>query len=927
MASQTLIGRERELGVVGERLAAVRDARGSTLILRGEPGIGKTALADAVADRAAGCIVLRAAGVEAQAPLPFATLQTLTAPLLSLSDRLPSAQQQALGSALALGPPSSHDRFAVPAALLGLLREAAVRAPVVVIVDDLQWVDDASAEALLFAARRVSGLRVAIVITTRTPRGDAETARLDQHTLGPLREQAARELVTRAAPDLGPALTADLLRTAGGNPLALLELPRLLSDDQRRGRAPLDAPMRPGPALERAFAQEVAGMPAVSRGALAVAAAMEHGPLAWLLGALAVLGLPETALGPAERSGILRLTDDVVVLRHALVRDAAYHAASDDERRRVHLALAETTDDHRRRAWHLAAAAGRTGRDPEAAAALDEAARSARSVGGHVEAAAAFARAAMLSSSAATRGVRELEAATDLAVVGRAEQALALLDAAAGRIAPDRRGELVRLTGNLRTRRGDPHGAHRLLTAEAERQLDAGHADVATELLLDAIVAQTMTGDVEVQQHTMALLTHAGRGAGGLTAALAELTRGQDRLVAGEERLGRAILRDVGPRLAAVDPVAVTEPLALTAQCWLWADEPADAAAILDPLLAAITAASALGRIAYPLSLRAALALRRGQTASALADATEAVAFARDTGQETMLSFALTVLVRAEGTVGRLDDARAHADEALAITGARGADGHAAHAHAALGFVELAADRAGWAIPALERAANLADRAGFWHPSVIPGAPDLIEALLSDGRRDEAAQRADAFAGVAERSGNRWARAAAARVRLALETDDERIDERVADAHARLDGGLDLPFEAARTALATGERLRVAGRRADARAALADAFAGFERVGAQPWVRRTRALQRQVGERDAPAPLAALSPDEQQLAMLIGRGLTNPEIGALLHVSRKTVERRLTAIYATLGVRSRTELAALVGSSAGDRSAGSDAAE
>lgn len=917
MASQTLIGREFELGVVGERLAAVRAARGSALVLRGDPGIGKTALADAAAERADGCTVLRAAGVEAQTPLPFATLQALTRPLLRLREQLPPAQQQALGSALALAPPSSHDRFAVPAALLGLLREAAVRAPVVVIVDDLQWVDDASREALLFAARRVTGLRVAIVATTRTPRGDAETARLDQHVLAPLRERAARELVTRVAPDLGPTLMADLLRTAGGNPLALLELPRLLSDEQRSGRAPLDAPLRPGRALERAFAQEIAALPAASQRALTVAAAMDRGPLAWLLAALRVLGLPESALGPAERSGILRLDDDQVALRHALVRAAAYHAATDQQRRRANLALAETTDDHRRRAWHLAGAAGRADRDAEAAAALDAAARSARAVGGHAEAAAAFTRAAMLSSSPEERGVRELEAATDLAVVGRAEQALALLNAAAGRIGPERRGELVRLTGNLRTRRGDPHGAYRLLTAEAERQLVAGHADTATELLLDAIVAQTMTGDAELQQHTMALLVRAGEQADGVAAALADLTRGQDRLVAGEEQRGRAILHQARLRLATVDPVAVTEPLALTAQCCLWADEPDDAAAVLDPLLEAITAASALGRIAYPLSLRAALALRHGRTASALEDAGEAVAFARDTGQETMLSFVLTVLVRAEATVGRFDDARAHAEESLAIAGRRRADGHAAHAHAALGFVELAADRPAWAAPALERAATLADRAGFWHPAVIPGAPDLVEALLADGRRSEAEDRAAALAAVAERSGNRWALAATARVRLLLEPDDERVDQRKREARSRLEG-LELPFDAARTALATGERLRAAGRRADARAALTAAFDGFERIGAQPWIRRTRALQRQVGERAAPAPLAALSPDEQQLALLIGRGLTNPEIGALLHVSRKTVERRLTAVYGTLGVRSRTELAALVGNAAGD---------
>ncbi|WP_169738347.1 AAA family ATPase, partial [Patulibacter minatonensis] len=373
MAAQPLIGRDRELGVIDERLAAVRAARGSALILRGDPGVGKTALADVAAERARGCSVLRATGVESQAPLPFAVLRTLTAPVVPLLDLLPDAQQRALASALGLEPPSPHDRFAVPAALLGLLREAAVRAPVVVVVDDLQWVDAGSREALLFVARRVAGLRIALLATTRTPRGDAETARLDQHVLPPLDEPAARVLMARDAADLPPALAGDLLRTAGGNPLALLELPRLLTVEQRGGRAPLDGPPRSGPALERAFAQEIAGLPDDSRRALGVAAAMDHDPVAWLLRALAALGIAESALGPAERSGILRLDGDVIRFRHALVRAAAYHASPDADRARTHAVLAATTDDHRLRAWHLAAAAGGADRDADAAAALDEA--------------------------------------------------------------------------------------------------------------------------------------------------------------------------------------------------------------------------------------------------------------------------------------------------------------------------------------------------------------------------------------------------------------------------------------------------------------------------------------------------------------------------------------------------------------------------
>ncbi|WP_354702131.1 hypothetical protein DSM112329_02484 [Paraconexibacter sp. AEG42_29] len=918
MPQPALIGREFELGVLAERLEAVRRARGSTLILRGDPGLGKTALADATAAAAsADCMVLRVAGIEADVALPFAGLRRLLAPAMDLVASLPDAQQRALGTALETEPPTAHDRFAVPAALLGLLREAAATAPVAVIVDDLQWIDDASREAILFAARRVAGLRVAFLCTTRAARGDAETARLEQHTLAPLRDASARELLQRTAPWLRAAVAGELLGHAAGNPLALLELPQALTRDQREGRAPLDITVRQGAHLGGAFTRQLSALPGDTVRALAVAAALDRGPLAWLLAAMAELDLPEAALAPAERAGVLVHTGDDVGLRHALLRTAAYHLADETQRAAAHRALAATTDDPRRRAWHLAAAATRA--DDAAAGALDEAARRSRAVGGHAEAAAASLRAAQLSADPADRAGRELDAARDFAVVGRVEQALALLDAAEGRIGPGRRGELTFVAGSVRARCGDPLGALRMLTAEAERQLAAGDGTTATTLMLEAVVAQTMNGDEELQRRTIAVLSRVAAGAQGPVRTLADLTVAQDRLVDGDERGGRVALDAARGRLRDADPLRVTEPLALTVQCLIWADDHAAAEDELTPLLNAIDRASALGRRPYPLSLRATLQLRRGDTAAARQDAEQAVALARDTGQETMLSYVLTVLARAAALQGDVDTGRAAAAEALDIATRRGAGGLAAHGHAALGFAELAAGRPAWAVSALERSAVLAARAGFRHPAVTASAADLVEALLLEGRRDEAAGRACGLAQAAASSGNRWAAAASARCEVLLNGDDARVDALTAVANERA-AVLEQPFEQGRTALAVGFRLRTAGRRADARAPLQQALDAFVRIGAVPWARRTRQLQRAVGERPAPSSLSTLDPEAQRIVLLVTRGLTNPEVGAALHVSRKTVERRLTAIYAQLGVRSRTELAAI-----GRRDAAGDA--
>jgi predicted ATPase len=357
-----LLGRDRELGLLEAKLGAAREGRPFALVVRGEPGIGKTALLIEAVRRADGFTVLATRGVEAHAALPFRALHALVAPLLDLRDALPPAQAQALGAAVDLEPPTPHDRFAVPAAVLGLLGIAAQRGPILVVADDAQWLDAASRDALRFVARRLPDAPIGVLAGGRaasTPADGFDVRGIEVLEVEPLDRAPARALLEQAAPDVATSVAEELLDAADGNPLALLETPRLLSAEERTGHTPLIAPPRPGEELEAAFAREVAGLPEDARRAVTVAAAMESGPVGRLLDALARVGLDETALAPAERVGTLSLADGQLAFRHPMVRAAAYHAAGEQERRAAHHTLAETVGDARIRAWHLAAGAHR----------------------------------------------------------------------------------------------------------------------------------------------------------------------------------------------------------------------------------------------------------------------------------------------------------------------------------------------------------------------------------------------------------------------------------------------------------------------------------------------------------------------------------------------------------------------------------------
>lgn len=898
-------GRASELERIEQLLDTARAARGAGLVLHGEPGIGKTALLARAADRAEDFELARTSGYEARATLPFAALRHLVEPFLELLPRLPPVQAQALGGALGLESPSPHARVAVPISLLGLLGMASAERPLLALVDDVHWLDPASREAILFVARRLGTTRIALLLATRSADGPAlERSGVDRLAVGPLDRCSARALLSRSGRSLAEPVREAVIDAADGNPLALVELPVGLTVEQRVGRVPLDVPLRPGPLVEASFIRRVARLEAPARHAVTVAAAMERGPLRWLLAALAELGVAEAALDAPERAGILVVQDGQVALQHSLLRAAVYHAADEPERRAAHHALAATAPDPPLRAWHLAVAA--TEADAGIAGTLEYAARHARAVGGHVEAAEAFARAAALSVDDHDRGLRELEAARDLAVAGDLERALAMLGAAEGHAPESARAEIAGLRGNLAIRQGNPDGAYRTLVTEAERCLAADDHAGAAGLFLEASVAPMITGNLAQEMHVVSRARDAARTIGGPPAVLADLLAGETLVMDGRDAEGDAALEAVARRLPEIDLLDHGEIVGMAAQTSIWVGSFDRGEAIIAAVLEACRDVRALGRLPYPLSVRAQLGFRRGDWADAARDVEEAVSLARDSGQETMLAFALANQARLDAAQGRTTLARERVEEARQITDREQASGVAVHVHAAGALVELVAGAFDAAIEAAIEARELERRLGLRQLAAGTWVGELVEALVAAGRPDEARAAVHELVARAFESGSIWAAMIAGRGAVLLADDDE-IDARsvaARAAHARLD----LPFERARTELAIGERLRRAQRRSDARLPLNRALAAFERLAATPFVERSRVgLAAPAPPPDVlPSPLSAA---ERRIVALVVEGRTNREIAAELQLGQKTLERRLTALYRKLGVASRTELA------------------
>ena len=799
----------------------------------------------------------------------------------------------------------------MPAGLLSLLAVAAEEQPVLVSIDDAQWLDEPSLEAFLFAGRRLGAEGVAMLGSLRDGTGVAamEVPWLERLAVSPLAEDEARELLRDER--LAPSVADRLVSTAAGNPLALLEIPRLLSDGQRAGREPLEEPLRPGTGVERSFRRSLDALGDDARRALLVAGTAHTGRLEVIEAALRESGLEVAHLAPAEEARLITVDEGEVEFRHPLLRSTAYHAASAAERRAAHAALAAAAPEGSpERAWHLAA--GAVAPDEEIAAALEAAALDARGRGAHATAARDFGRAAQLTPEDEPRARRLLEAATDATRSGEADRAFALLGDAA-RLATDPllAADVQRMTGHVEMRRGSPLVANELLVAEAER-VRSRDPRRAAGMFLEASVSHMITGDMHALVATAERARALATSADPAVELLATTVIAEAYLALGDVEQGEPLLSACEPYLLEGDPLAIVEVVGMAAHASLWTEKFDRAERILDRLVAAARDASAVSALIYPLAVRSHLSFRLGRWAAARAEAAESVELAQDTGQLPLLSHSLAALAHIEAAGGQEEECRRHVTEGLALVTRLQGEATGAYLTAALGLLELGLGRIPEAIQALEETQRTADRLGM-QPSLLMSTPDLVEAYARAGRRDEAVALVDVFEARGRKTGARWPQAAVGRLRALLAPDEDMRAQ--FEAALALHEGLPMPFERARTLLCFGERLRRARQRADAREPLKEALETFERLGARGWAERTRTELRATGEQQARRTETAaeqLTPHELQIAVLVAQGMTNREAASALFLSPKTIEYHLGQIYRKLDVRGRAQLARLM---------------
>lgn len=902
-----LVGRGEECQRLHEALSSARDGVGAALVLVGDPGIGKTTLLGWLRDHATEERALEMRGVESDSELPYADLVDLLAPVVDHLDALAPTQADTLASALGLGPPRPVDGFSVGVAVLALLVVAAEARPLVLLVDDLQWIDSASREALSFVSRRVASAPILLVAAQRAETSEDVRGlpRAESIRVGPLGVDDAALVLGQTAEAIAPAIAERLLEAARGNPLALVELPHLLTSGQLAGTEALVEPLPTGNGLERAFAARLAPLSPSGRLAILVAAADSSGSVGVALAACRAADLDERALGEAEALGLIQLEGNSLVFRHPLVRSAAYHGASAVDRRRVHAALAATDTDVDRQAWHGAAAA--IGPDEAIADELDYAGTRALARGAFASGAAALERAASLTVGDELRGARLLRAATAMDEAGNLLRSDALAREAAQLVEqPLLHARLAMLRGRLLMAGGRVEEGYSMLLGEADLVASLDPEFAATMISfaanlrffrLEAAAAIELTERASKLGDAGRPRSPTERGAAAMAKTMAGDRAGPPLLL----ELARDAAQDMaaGHRLGA----ALGWPL-------VWVEEYEAARTLLTGSVEVERSGGSLRHLPQSLSELAELDFRVGRWVSALAGAYEAMALFEETGQQTELAFVASTMARVEAALGREADCRRHVGEGIAADAARGLLLTSAYAGAALGLLELGRGDPEAAIVALEPVEKIMRDGGVGEPWLVQWAPDLIEAYSRAGRGDRAVAVLDRFEEQARATGRVSALAAAARCRglLAL---DGTYEESFATALA-LHERVPTPFERARTELAFGERLRRGGQRSEARARLGAALQTFQGLGAEPWSERVRVELRASGQSvRTPEQRAedALTPQELQVGALVAGGATNRETAATLYLSVKTIEFHLGNVYRKLGIRSRTELA------------------
>ncbi len=916
---QRLRGRTAECESLRGVVATVQAGSHQVLVLRGEAGVGKTALLGYMSELAAEFRCVQVAGVESDMELAFAGLQQLCAPLMDQFDELPPPQREALNVAFGRGVGPTPDRFLVGLAVLSLMAAATSTQPLLCLVDDAQWLDQVSVQTLSFVARRLLAEPVALVFAARDAGAEA-LAGLPELAIDGLSDDDARALLSSAiAGRIDERVRDRIVAETRGIPLALLEVPRNHSAVELAGGFGNLTVHRSAGQLEEGFVHRIESLPADTQRLLLVAAAEPVGDAALFLRAAANLGIPVDALAPAEAAGVIEFGPRMR-FHHPLLRSAAYRAADLPDRRAIHRALADATDAHAdpdRRAWHAAYAAA--GPDDMVAAELEASAGRAQSRGGIAAAAAFLERATALTSDPVRRVSRAIAAAQakgDAAAPEAAHELLAIAEL--GSLSNLQRGQVARLRAQMdfARNRGGGTSAPRLggpasKLLHAAEHLETLDDDLARETYLEALAAAMYSGRLGEP----GALANAAKAAHAAVGQVSELDQPMDSLLSGlANRIGgganggRDVLRSTLELICAQTNSQVQRWMSLafpvvqeTAAAELWDD--AIYRQIATDIVRQARDAGALAIIPRALAYQARAHVLAGEFATAATIIEEAASITAATGHAPLKYDAL-LLTAWRGIPA---DAVGLIDAATAEGNTRGEGRLLGLAGYVTAVLYNGLGRYEDAFTAARDACDYEDL-GFYGWCLI----ELIEAAVHTGERaagEAALRQLEERAGA---SGTDWGLGVLASAR-ALLADDQVAETHFAEAIERLER-TSIVVHLARTHLRYGEWLRRLNRRLDARRHLTEAHAMFTRMGAHAFAERARRELVAIGEKVRRQPVGAgdeLTAQEGQIARLAAEGLTNQEIGAQLFISTHTVEWHLRKVFVKLNITSRRQLRAV----------------
>jgi DNA-binding CsgD family transcriptional regulator len=904
-AAERLLGRRGECDALDELIADVLGGRSRVIVLRGEAGVGKSALLDYLFDRVSGWRVARAVGVESEMELAYSGLHQLCGPMLDRLDRLPTPQREALATVFGLSAGPAPDRFFVGLASLTLLAEVAEQQPLLCVIDDAQWLDHASAQTLGFVARRLLAERIAFVCAARTGVGDQILAGLPELHVHGLGDSDARALLlSNLHGPLDPAVCEQIITESHGNPLALLELPRTWATaDLAFGFGVPDSDPVVSK-IERSYARRLRDLPAATQLLVLAAAAEPLGDPILLDRAARALDLDIAAADPAVDAGLLTVGARVR-FAHPLVRSAAYRSAVAADRQRVHRALAEATDgetDPDRRAWHRAHATSRP--SEEVAAELELSAGRAQLRGGLAAAAAFLTRAAELTPDPERLVNRALDAAFANVQAGAFDAGRNLLDVAeAGQLDELQRARIDLLRAQLAFASSRGNDATPLLLAAARRleRLDIG---LARETYLEAFSAalfgarlNTRVGVADVAQAASTAVRPPAREASTadlLLDALVALTEDYHASIP----LCRAALKKLaGEKVSPEERLRWLWQGAVVA-LEVWDDESAYVLSHHNVRIARET--GTVTELALALSARTPILVFCGE----LGAARSAVAETRSVEEAAGISSAPYGALILAAWRGQAREARELIETTMREARSRGEGIGLSICEYARAVLSNGLGRYDDALVAARSASEYQEVVGEnW------GLSELVEAATRTGSLDLATDAMRRLTQKAQASRAAWALGIEARSR-ALLSDGDVAEERFRQAIDHL-SRTRVRAELARTHLLFGEWLRRENRRADARIELNRAYELFSAMGMDAFAERTRHELLATGETVHKRSVEArdeLTPQEAHIARLARDGLTNPEIGAQLFISARTVEWHLRKVFTKLAIGSRREL-------------------